>query len=384
MNISVKYTLSLILLVFPSVLMAQKINLQLKNQISLWSKGNYATQTNYQLGARYIPSLSITDSLKNGRLLDAELSADVYGDLLFTGKGYDSANAAIAPYRFWIRYSGPRFEVRLGLQKINFGSATILRPLMWFDRMDYRDPLQLTDGVYGALGRYYFKGNANIWVWLLYGDNKVKGWEIAPTLNMSLEYGGRMQIPVSKGEMGLSFHHREADYSSFYQDTQHSGPSHFPENRIGLDGKWDLGPGLWYEYVVKKNDPDNGVLEQWETYLDVGLDYTFGIGNGLNMTTEFFRYNNKDSWKGENKQNNFSVLALNYPFGLFNRITAAVYYNLTANEWYRFVNFRRDYDYWSFYAMFFWNPERFYLYSITNDRNLMSGKGIQLMAVVNF
>jgi len=383
-NYTAIYTLILTLLALPAGLKAQKIQARLKNQVSLWSAVNHTSRTNYQAGARYIPSLSVTDTLKNGQLLDAEFSADIYGDLLFTGNEYDSSGAAISPYRFWIRYSGRRFEIRVGLQKINFGSATILRPLMWFDRIDYRDPLQLTDGVYGALGRYYFKGNANIWLWLLYGEKKVKGWEIAPSLKKSAEYGGRLQIPVSKGEMGLSFHHREVDYSSFYAYIPHTGVSHYPENRIGLDGKWDLGPGLWYEYVVKHNDPANGVLGEWETYLNLGADYTFNLGNGLNMTFEYFRYNIRDDWKGDDNDNNFSVLAVNYPFGLSNRISGAVYYNWTGKEWYRFINLQRDYDYWSFFVMLFWNPERFYLYSNTNERNLMSGKGVQLMAVVNF
>jgi hypothetical protein len=384
MNYFIKYYLIFVLMIIASKAYGQKFHAGFKNQVSLWSTLNYVDKTNSQLGARYIPTLSIYDSLKNGQLLDAELSVNVYGDLLFSGSKYDSASADISLYRFWVRYSGPHFEIRAGLQKINFGSATILRPLMWFDRMDYRDPLQLTNGVYGVLGRYYFQRNINIWIWLLYGENKVKGWEIAPTLSGTPEYGGRLQIPVPKGEMGLSFHHREADYLPFYVYIPHTGSTHYPENRLGLDGKWDLGPGLWYEYVVKKNDPDNGVAGEWETYFNAGMDYTFSLGNGLNITTEFFRYNNKESWHGENKDNNFSALALNYPFGLLNRISGVVYYNYTNNEWYRFINMERSYDYWSFYIMLFWNPERFYLYSTTTDRNLLSGKGFQLMAVVNF
>jgi hypothetical protein len=384
MNFPVKYFLTLMVLIIPAVAIAQKVQFRFKNQVSLWSTVNHTTQTNYMVGARYIPTLSIADSLKKGGLLDAELSVDAYGDLLFTGNKYDSSGADISAYRFWVRYSGKHFEVRLGLQKINFGSATILRPLMWFDRIDYRDPLQLTDGVYGALGRYYFQRNVNIWLWLLYGENKVKGWEIAPSLNKSLEYGGRLQIPVSKGEMALSFHHREADFSSFYHYIPHNGLSHYPENRISLDGKWDLGPGLWYEYVIKHNDPDNGVLGEWETYFNVGLDYTFKTGNGLNVTTEFFRYNNKQSWNEESIAIDYSAVALNYPFALLNRISGVIYYNWTQKEWYRFINVERNYDYWSFYIMLFWNPERFYLYGTSNDRNLLSGKGIQFMAVVNF
>jgi hypothetical protein len=66
-----------------------------------------------------------------------------------------SSNGDIKPYRLWARYSTSQLEIRAGLQKINFGSANILRPLMWFDQMDPRDPLQLTDGVWGILGRYY-------------------------------------------------------------------------------------------------------------------------------------------------------------------------------------------------------------------------------------
>lgn len=365
-------------------LSGQRIKVRLKNQVSLWTTLNSTDQTHFQAGARYIPSLSVSDSLRNGRLLDAEFSFNAFGDLMFTGNRYDSASAEISAYRAWIRYSGPKFEIRLGLQKISFGSATILRPLMWFDRMDYRDPLQLTSGVYGALGRYYFSNNVNIWAWVLYGENKVKGWEIAPTQANTPEYGGRLQIPVGPGEMGLSFHHRTEDFSSFYRIVPHTGPDHYPENRIGLDGKWDVGPGIWYEYVIKHNDPDNGILGEWETFFNAGLDYTFSAGNGINLTTEYFRYSNKQMLTGDHAVVNFSALALNYPFAILNRVTGAAYYNWDQKEFYRFINLERIYDYWSFYLMLFWNPERFYLYGTSDNHNLLSGKGFQLMAVVNF
>ena len=56
--------------------------------------------------------------------------------------------ATSSPTAAWLRLSTSRFEARVGLQKINFGSATLFRPLMWFDSLDPRDPLQITDGVY--------------------------------------------------------------------------------------------------------------------------------------------------------------------------------------------------------------------------------------------
>ncbi|MDR1585772.1 MAG: hypothetical protein LBS07_06360, partial [Prevotellaceae bacterium] len=104
-------------------------------------------------------------------------------------------------------------EVRLGLQKINFGSAQLFRPLMWFDAIDPRDPLQMTDGVWGGLFRYYFQNNANFWLWTLYGNDEVKGWETAPSAQSLPEIGGRVQLPLKQGEVALSYHLREADFS---------------------------------------------------------------------------------------------------------------------------------------------------------------------------
>ena len=94
----------------------------------------------------------------------------MYGSVLYHPFDSSQVDAAIKAYRLWGRYTGHQFEVRVGLQKIDFGSAMMLRPLQWFDEMDPRDPLNFTTGVYGALGRYYFLNNANIWGWILYGN----------------------------------------------------------------------------------------------------------------------------------------------------------------------------------------------------------------------
>src|SRR6056297_2486046 len=59
-------------------------------------------------------------------------------------------------YRLKFSLSNNQSELRLGLQKLNFGPAQILRSLQWFDTMSPTDPLKLTDGVYGALFRHYF------------------------------------------------------------------------------------------------------------------------------------------------------------------------------------------------------------------------------------
>merc|ERR1712127_1137306 len=103
-----------------------------------------------------------------------------------------------------------QFELRVGLQKIDFGSASLLRPIQWFNQIDPRDPLQLTNGVYGVLGRYYFLNNANIWLWTLYGNEKTRGFDALETNKKVPEFGGRIQYPTKKGEIALSYHHRSA------------------------------------------------------------------------------------------------------------------------------------------------------------------------------
>lgn len=139
-------------------------------QLSAWGQFSPDIPTKFWLGGRYIPQLNFNIPLKNNQLFDIEASANLFGDMGIQS-GNISTDGKIKPYRAWARYSSTRMEARIGLQKINFGSAQMFRPLMWFDSMDPRDPLQLTDGVWGGLFRYYFPNNSTLWLWSLYGNN---------------------------------------------------------------------------------------------------------------------------------------------------------------------------------------------------------------------
>ena len=288
MNRRIIYILLITLFICSQSAKGQKTGIDFQNQISGWAGLNFSDPLRYQTGVRYIPTLSPWWERASNSKLDAEISFNAYGNLLFTGSDFDTANYSFKPYRAWLRYSTSHFELRAGLQKINFGSANILRPLMWFDKMDYRDPLQLTEGVYGLLGRYYFSNNINIWLWTLYGNDKVKGWESVPSVKTIPEFGGRFQLPVPRGEIGMSYHHRTADYSAAYAGLPLVTETDFSEDRLALDGKWDLGVGLWFEYSRNLNDKNNTLMSRWETYYNLGLDYTFSLGNGLNLISEFF------------------------------------------------------------------------------------------------
>lgn len=198
------------------------------------------------LGTRYIPEFRLTTKIDSAKNFDILASANLSSTILFSDFETSNTNFNLNPYRIWIRYSSKQFELRVGLQKIDFGSATILRPLQWFNQIDPRDPLQLTNGVYGIMGRYTFLNNANIRIWGLYGNEKARGFDVVPTNNSIPEFGGRIQHPVPKGELAFSYHHRSANTKTLGHV---SALNKIPENRIGLDGKWDLGIGLWFEGV---------------------------------------------------------------------------------------------------------------------------------------
>ncbi len=349
-------------------------------QASAWSNVNPAKDLPLWLGARYIPQANYRIPLENNRLIDFEASVNINASMGMSFFDSFSDDFNIKPYRAWARYSGRQFELRAGLQKINFGSASMLRPLMWFDQMDPRDPLQLTDGVWGLLGRYYFLNNANIWLWGLYGNEGPKTWEVGKTAQETPEFGGRVQVPVPRGEAALSFHHRTVDTSQF----AHFLPSHLkvPESRYGFDGKWDIGIGIWLEAAWIQKHRDFGPATHQEI-INVGADYTFGIGNGLNIIGEHLLFSPDQKAFAFADPIHFSGASASYPIGMFDNINMIVYYDWTNNNTYNFINWRKDLNRLSFYLMAFWNPETFQLPQQTESAALFSGKGFQVMLVYN-
>ena len=137
------------------------------------------------------------------------------------------------------------------------------------------------------MGRYTFLNNANIRIWGLYGNEKARGFDVVPTNNSIPEFGGRIQHPVPKGELAFSYHHRSANTTTLGHV---SALNKIPENRIGLDGKWDLGIGLWFEgvYIHKEKNVQNLTNQ---TLLNIGVDYTFPLGTGLNAVLEHMQVN---------------------------------------------------------------------------------------------
>jgi len=361
---------------------ASSISFKLKGQLSAYTHFNPSNQESLWLGGRYLPQLNSEIKLKNNQLFDIEASANVYGNLAINPFETFSEDGNLKPYRLWARYSNSQFEIRAGLQKINFGSASMLRPLMWFDQIDPRDPLKLTDGVWGILGRYYFLNNANVWLWGLYGNKNPKGWEQFKTNNNYPEFGGRLQLPLALGETAFSYHHRIADM----QNINISIPlnKEIVENRFGYDIRLDWLIGCWFEASWVNKQGDLGILKNQEV-MNLGFDYTIGIGSGLYMAFEqlLMAYNERPFVFEDKTTVSFSLLSMSYPVGLFDNVSAIVYYDWKNNNAYNFVNYQKQIKNISLFAMAYWNPESYAIPTQGGSTNLFGGKGIQLMLVWN-
>ena len=343
----------------------------------LYNRGN---ELPVHFGGRYIPQLNYNLEFKENHKLDFEASLNINGSAGLNPFDSLSSGGQLKPYRLWARYSSRQFEIRAGLQKINFGSASLLRPLMWFDQVDPRDPLKLTNGVWGVLGRYYFLNNTNLWIWGLYGNNKPRGWEYAGTNSHFPELGGRIQLPIPAGEVALSYNYRVADTRNISDYIPQS--SEVKENKLGFDIKLDLVVGCWLEGSWVTKNKKLGIFSNQEI-LNAGLDYTFGIGNGIYAVAEQLLASNDETPFAFRNSSSFSLLSLSYPVGLFDNVSGIVYYDWKNKCSYNFLNWQKQFNNITLYLMGYWNPEKYNIPTQGSGQNLFAGRGIQIMFVLN-
>jgi hypothetical protein len=185
---------------------------------------------------------------------------------------------------------------------------------------------------------------------------------------------------VPGGEAGISFHHRQVDTLGF-EVTNTSGDA-FAENRFAFDAKWDVRAGLWFEGAWINKSEDIGLFTN-QVILNAGSDYTFGIGNGLNLIFEqlVIAYDQKPFAFIDPVF--FSALSLSYPLGLFDNVSAIMYYNWSTDQSYNLINWNRKFNKLHAYLIAYWNPETYSLPQQQDAGNLFSGKGIQVMVVYN-
>lgn len=356
--LNVVLTITLLLL-FISSIKAQTPFSNKKNT-SISYRGQFSAYTHYnpgneyQLwnGARYIPRINLGVP-KGSLLIDFEISTNIHGNLGLKKLKYTSKDGYIKPYRAWARLSGNQFEVRAGLQKINFGPAKMLRPLMWFDQIDPRDPLQLTDGVWGVLGRYYFLNNTNIWLWVLHGNNSTP------------ETGGRIQHPfLGTGEIALSYHYKTS------------------EHRVGFDARFDWITGIWIEGSWTTTKENTGIATN-QHLLNIGADYTFDTGNGLTVTCEHLLASFSKKAFQFNEYIYFSAMSASYPLSIIDQLNIISYYDWSNKSPYFFINWQKQFNNLTLNLIGYSNPEEYKIPMQNQTVNLFAGNGIQLMIVYN-
>ena len=347
----------------------------------LMGQSNFNTSKNNTsfIGTRYLPVLNF--NTKSDSILST-FSIEVSGNLNFSRLSIPNREieiqSSIDPYRIWLRYQINKWEFRAGLQKIDFGVAQLLRPIQWFNQIDPRDPLGLTNGVYGLLVRHYFKNNSNLWLWGLYGNKKQRGFDALPTIKNIPEYGGRFQTFVPKGEAAISYNFRKA---GLIESNNLSGYE-TPEHRIGFDLKLDLGFGLWTETTYIHKLKNIGLLTN-QFLLNLGIDYTFAIGNGLTFSKEYLYYKSTDNELKESIDRGISALNLSYPLNIFSSLNALVYHQWNNNTQTFLLNYQHQFNNLSGYFIVYYNPDEVQGIQQNEIFRSFAGPGIQLLLVYN-
>jgi len=365
-----------------SVALCYSQEITFKGQLSGWSGYYSKAQLPLGVGSRYLPQLNgefklyrstpeIYSPKERSPFADPraefEIAANLYGNGMIDPFTYSRWSGGARLYRGWLKIATDRAELRVGLQKINFGSATLLRPLMWFDKVDARDPLQFTDGVWGALGRYYLRDNSNIWLWVLYGNREGGPLDISDAGGVTSkrpEYGGRAQLSIPKGEAALTYHRKTE------------------ENRFAFDIKLDVTIGLWAEASWINKRADLGVLTN-QTLINIGADYTFGVGNGLNLIAEHLTLSYDKRPFDFSNIVKISALSASYPLGMNDNISYILYCDWKNGELYNFVNWRHNFRDLTLYIMGYLNSGNTPISLMGNSNSLYTGSGVQIMLVYN-
>ncbi len=227
-------------------------------------------------------------------------------------------------YRAWLRFGSAQTGLRIGKQKISFGSARILRPLQWFDELDPLDKSEYTDGVWAMQFSHTRLNNSSLSIW-------VKANPFSYRLSEEHDYGGRVQIVNPAGETAVSVDAKRslAERNSY---------------KLGFDHRWDGIFGAWIEAGVSRQGlKENSV--KYSTAITLGADYTLPVGSGLALCLE-----NELLHEGTAEpemlhySNDLVAVLASYPLGILDSITLLTIYEAGHNTNSGQLVWRRAYD----------------------------------------
>jgi hypothetical protein len=360
-------------------------------QISAWHlEARDRGDRYYNQGVRYIPRLSMTQCLNADQFLDLEISLNAFAAV---NSSEGSEDADLDLYRLKLRFATAQTETRIGLQRINFGPAHLLRSLRWFDSLDPRDPLGLTEGVWGLRFRYVTLSNTSLWLWGLLGNDDPKGYELLASDDERPELGGRLQLPLPRGEGAVTFHRRTVTAPVLPPGPvppdpgdppgpPAPGPDRFTENRFAIDGRWDVEIGLWLEAVLQQQRYDL-LPRPWTKMITLGGDYTLGVGSGLHLLAEYMATALSEKTLGWDQDSHLWALSLNYPMGYLDNLSAIWYYSHEDEKLRQYLAWQRTWDDWFLNVSLFHYPDANDGVAPVPGGLQVTGAGGQVLVVIN-
>ena len=325
-------------------------------------------RSSFETTLGYIPMLSLSRDLSINRFVDLEWGYRM-------GKVYagDYAISSIEePYRLWLRYSTDQIEARLGLQKIAFGPAMVLRSLAWFDTIDPKDPTGQTEAVEAFRLRLFPTSSLALWLWSINNDQD------------TLSYGGRAELSTSIGEWGLTY----------YQDPTELGQSvgqfpifiSGPHQRAAMDYRYDGYFGFWFEGVGIFADSKQDVELNRFTLLTLGADYTIPVGSGMLIMAETMKINGSSTAEDISSDQTYTALMASLPINMLHQLMFIAQIDWDNNHMYNYLRWGVTYDRFSLNFILSISPRR-------GDYNIATeylpktvagfGTGLQFLLIYN-
>ena len=317
-------------------------------------------RSNYEETWGYIPTFSFEKNLINNSKIDLEWAyklGKIYAGDYPTGK-------LDAPYRLWFRYSSDRLEARLGLQKISFGPAMILRSLSWFDTIDIKDPTGQTEAVEAFRLRMFPSNSIGLWFWSINNEQD------------TLSFGARTELSLNAGELGLTYHIDQSTLpQSIGQTPVYLANAH---QRIAFDYRYDGFIGFWNESALISSDRFDIIMAT------VGADYTLPISNGILVMAEYMSISNKfDSYESSQS---YTAFMASMPLGMVHQLMFILQFDLEENRSYNYLRWSSTYDRYSLNFILSISPKRadYILPEENLPRSLTGfGIGLQFMFIYN-
>lgn len=359
----------LLFIIETGTLISQPVSL--KGQF--WTSGltgndSPANRSSFESQFGYIPTLSLSHDLNSNSFVDLEWGYRL--ERIYSG---DSLVYNVEkPYRLWLRYSSERVEARLGMQKVTFGPAMVLRTLAWFDTIDPKDPTGQTDGVEAFRLRFFPSNSVAIWGWVMNSEQD------------TLSYGGRAELSSKLGEWGLTYH----------QDPTELGQSvgQFPiffsgsHQRAAVDYRYDGYFGFWFEGAGIFADSKQDVELNRFTLFTLGADYTIPVGSGLLIMAETMKINGSSTAADSSSELTYTALMASLPINMLHHLMFIAQIDWDNSHIYNYLRWGITSDHFSLNFIFSISPRR-------GDYNMAKeylpktvagfGTGLQFMLIYN-